>query len=70
MRQHIKVIEAITTAREAAGLTRMELSAKLGGSSTLMQKIETGGRDVKVSEFIAIARALGVDPCDLLRRAL
>lgn len=70
VRQQIKVIEAIAGAREEAKVTRVELSARLGGSSTLMQKIETGGRDVKVSEFIAIARALEIDPCELLRRAL
>ena len=70
VRQQIKIIEAIMSAREEAQMSRMELSSKLGGSSTLMQKIETGDRDVKVWEFIAIARALGVDPCELLRNAV
>jgi ribosome-binding protein aMBF1 (putative translation factor) len=70
VRQQIKIIEAIVSAREEAQISRMELSSKLGGSSTLMQKIETGDRDVKVWEFIAIARALDIDPCELMRRAV
>jgi len=70
VRQQIKIIEAIVSAREEAHISRMELSSKLGGSSTLMQKIETGDRDLKVWEFIAIARELDIDPCELLRRAL
>jgi ribosome-binding protein aMBF1 (putative translation factor) len=70
LRQQIKIIEAIVSAREEAQISRMELSSKLGGSSTLMQKIETGARDVKAWEFIAIARALDIDPCELMRRAV
>jgi ribosome-binding protein aMBF1 (putative translation factor) len=70
VRQQIKIIEAIISAREAAQISQMQLSSKLGGSSTLMQKIESGDRDVKVSEFISIANALGVDPCELLRKAV
>ena len=70
VRQQIKIIEAIVSAREEAQMSRMQLSSKLGGSSTLMQKIESGDRDVKVWEFIAIANALGVDPCELLRKAV
>lgn len=69
VRQQMKIIEAIVSAREEAGMSRLELSSKLGGSSTLMQKIETGDRDVKVWEFIAIAKAIGVDPSELFRRA-
>lgn len=70
VRQQIKIIEAIVSAREEAQMSRMQLSSKLGGSSTLMQKIESGDRDVKVWEFIAIANTLGVDPCELLRKAI
>jgi ribosome-binding protein aMBF1 (putative translation factor) len=70
VRQQIKIIEAIVSAREDAQMSRMQLSSKLGGSSTLMQKIESGDRDVKVWEFIAIANALDVDPCELLRKAV
>lgn len=70
VRQQIKIIEAIVSAREEAQMSRMQLSSKLGGSSTLMQKIESGDRDVKVWEFIAIANALDVDPCELLRKAV
>jgi ribosome-binding protein aMBF1 (putative translation factor) len=70
VRQQIKIIEAIVSAREEAQMSRMQLSTKLGGSSNLMQKIESGDRDVKVWEFIAIANALGVDPCELLRKAM
>lgn len=70
VRQQIRIIEAIATARKEANLSQKELSLRISKSSTLMQKIESGGRDVKVQDLILIARAIGIDPCELLRRAL
>jgi transcriptional regulator with XRE-family HTH domain len=60
--------DKIKAAREAAGLT-MEAAARRSGFTNRQQwfLIESGKRtDVKVSTLTKIARAIGVDPCELL----
>lgn len=70
VREQIKLIKAITEARKEAKLSQVELSLRIGKSRTLMQKIESGARDVRWVEVVAIARAIGIDPLELFRRAL
>lgn len=70
VRQQLGIVTAIAEARQEAGLSKRELSVRLGETNTFMQKIENGGRNVAVQDFIRIARAIGIDPCELLRRAL
>lgn len=64
------IVAAIAEAREAAGLSQRQLASKLGEPSNWIQRIESLERRVDVAEFIAIARAVGADPVELLRRAL
>jgi transcriptional regulator with XRE-family HTH domain len=64
------VIDSIASARRESGLSQRELSEQLGEAINFIQRIESGERNVSVVEFISIARVIGVDPCDLLRRAL
>jgi ribosome-binding protein aMBF1 (putative translation factor) len=64
------VVSAIAQAREAAGLSQRQLAAKLDEPSNWIQRIESLERRVDVAEFIAIAKAVGADPVELLRRAL
>lgn len=64
------IIDAIAVARRDAGLSQRQLSERLRQAINFMQRIESGERDISVAEFITIARAVGIDPCELLRRAL
>jgi transcriptional regulator with XRE-family HTH domain len=57
-------------AREAAGLSQRQLSARLREVNNYIQRIESGQRDVTVTEFVRIANAIGVDPCKLLRAVI
>lgn len=55
--------------RQAAGLTQIELSQKLGVSSSQIQKLEYGKiklENITAKNFMALARALNVKPEDLL----
>lgn len=70
VRQQLAIIEAIRSARAKAGLSQRQLSTRLKEGPTFVQRIESGDRDVAVAEFIRIAAALEIDPCELLRRAL
>lgn len=70
VRQQLAIIEAIRTARDAAGISQRQLSTRLREGPTFVQRIESGDRDVTVAEFIRIAVALEIDPSELFRRAL
>jgi transcriptional regulator with XRE-family HTH domain len=48
----------------------MVVAGALGEAINFIQRIESGDRNVSVVEFISIAKAIGVDPCDMLRRTL
>jgi len=56
-------------ARENAGLSQSELALRFGLAEHFIRSYETGRRILDPVEFIAIGRAIGLDPYDLLRNA-
>jgi transcriptional regulator with XRE-family HTH domain len=54
-------------ARTRAGLTQVELAARLGRPQPFISFVERGERRVDVIEFYAIMKALGADPEDAFR---
>jgi transcriptional regulator with XRE-family HTH domain len=59
--------DVIRRERERAGLNQTELAKRLHCRQPRISTIESGERArVDVPEFVAIARAFGKDPCDLL----
>jgi len=64
------ILGAVADARRAAGLSQRELSERLGEAINYVQRIESGERGLQVSEFIEVARAIGIDPVELLRRCI
>jgi transcriptional regulator with XRE-family HTH domain len=64
------IVSAIADARRAADLSQRQLSVKLGAPPNWIQRIESLERRVDVAEFIAIARAVNVEPTALLARVL
>lgn len=67
---HRAVIGAIVERRHALGLSQREFAAKLGESNNFVWRIEAGERRIDLVEFCKIAKALGVDPVELLARIL
>ena len=59
----------LAKAREDAGLSASDLAARFGLLEVFVLSYESGQRLLDPAEFIAIARAIGVDPYELLRRA-
>lgn len=55
-------------ARKAAGLTQIQLAAKLSRPQSYVSKYERGERRLDVVEFLEVARALGIDACKLLKK--
>ncbi len=59
-------IERIVAARNAARLTQRELAERLGKPPSFIAKIELGERRLDFVEFIALVRALGLDPAEFV----
>jgi transcriptional regulator with XRE-family HTH domain len=54
--------------RGEAGLTQAELAKKLRRPQSYVSKYERGERRIDVVEFLEIARAIGFDPGEFLRK--
>ncbi|MFT4161769.1 helix-turn-helix domain-containing protein [Shinella sp.] len=63
------MIDLLVAARNDAGLTQAEVGARLGRRQTFVSKYELGERRLDVAEFVAICRALKVDPYVLMHKA-
>jgi transcriptional regulator with XRE-family HTH domain len=64
-----RALEQLVRARKAAGIPQAALAEKLGRPQSFVAKYEGRERRLDVAEYVAIARALGVDPYKLLRAA-
>jgi ribosome-binding protein aMBF1 (putative translation factor) len=62
--------ELLIEARENAGLMQWQLAKRLHKPQSYVSKFERGERRLDVVEFLDVARALRVDPMDLLRQLL
>lgn len=62
-------VALLIEARETVGLSQAELAARFGLPQQLVLSYESGARLLDVGEFVAICRAIGVDPYELLLKA-
>ena len=65
--RHQEFLQFLVAARKAAGITQVELAARLDRPQSFVSKVERGERRVDVIEFCQIAEALGHDTPRLLR---
>lgn len=56
-------------ARKDADITQVELGKRLGQRQTFVSKFELGERRLDVAEFVAVSRAIGIDPHALIKGA-
>lgn len=59
---HLALVQAMTEARKAAGITQVELATSLKCQQSLIARMESGQRRVDAIELVRWARALGVEP--------
>ena len=64
------LLEMLIEKRTGAGVTQVELAARLGRPQPFISFVERGERRVDVIEFYAIMRALGVDPEAAFRKLI
>mgnify|MGYP002396227289 CR=1 FL=1 len=53
-------------ARIKSGLSQKELALKLRHHQSFVARVESGERRIDVVEFIALSRAVGFDPFEIL----
>ena len=58
-------LACLIEARRSAGITQVEVAARLGKPQSYVSKVERGERRLDVVEFTDWANALRVDPKDL-----
>lgn len=63
------LLQALIQARKDAGITQVELAARIARRQTFVSKYETEERRLDVAEYIAIARAVSAEPYELMREA-
>lgn len=57
-------------AREERGVTQRQLSARLKRDKNFVQLVESGERALDVIEYLQYAKALRVDPLEVMRQLL
>lgn len=67
-KQYERFRELITEARKSAGLTQVEVAARLKQHQSYVSKYESGVRRLDVVEYIRVAKAVGFDPAELVRK--
>lgn len=65
-RKHGQFRRLLADARQAAGLTQVALAKRLGRPQSFVSKFERGERRLDVIEFLDVARALRVDPAQII----
>ena len=64
------LLETLIEARTRAGVTQVELAARLGRPQPFISFVERGERRVDVIEFYAIMKALDADPAEAFRELI
>jgi transcriptional regulator with XRE-family HTH domain len=59
--------ELMIEARTKADLTQEKLAKRLKRPQSFIAKYEGGERRIDVVEFVAVAKAIGADPIEILR---
>ena len=61
-----KLQSLLVEVRKQNGLTQQEVADRLGRPQSFVAKYEGGERRLDVIEFLDVARAIGIDPSEVL----
>ena len=64
------LVAVLVKVRKGVGISQTELAERLNKSQQFVSRFESGERRIDLLEFIMIARALKIEPRDLLGRVL
>lgn len=70
MPQHRALIRIIKAKRKAASLSQAEVARRMHEYQSWMARLELGQRRIDVVEFIALGKAIGFDPVEVLKQII
>jgi transcriptional regulator with XRE-family HTH domain len=65
-RQYERLLKALRQARKSAGLTQLDVAARLGSYASYVSKCESGERRIDVVELAEFCRLYGIKLRELL----
>ena len=68
-RKYDRLLDALRRARRDAGLTQLDVAARLGAYASYVSKCESGERRLDVVELAEFCRVYGVPLVELLKAA-
>lgn len=66
-RQYERLLKALRQARKSAGLTQLDVAARLGSYASYVSKCESGERRIDVVELAEFCRLYGIKLRELLK---
>ena len=66
--EHKALRQLLIEVRKQSGMTQTQVAEALNWPQSDISKIETGERRLDVVEFVKLCRAIGEDPCDLIKK--
>lgn len=66
-RKYLQLLKALRDARKQAGLTQLDVAAKLGTYASYVSKCESGERRIDVAELAAFCRIYKINLFSFLR---
>ncbi|GAB4523761.1 MAG: helix-turn-helix transcriptional regulator [Anaerolineae bacterium] len=60
-------LQNLISARKAADITQQDLADVLSKPQSFVSKYERKERRLDVVEYVIISRAIGIDPCSIIR---
>lgn len=61
-----KLRRLLAEARAAAGLTQLQVAARVKRPQSFVSKYENGERQLDVIEFVSVCKAIGVSPASMI----
>jgi transcriptional regulator with XRE-family HTH domain len=67
---HKALVKLLVAERKKAGITQVGLAKALQQHQSLIARLESGERGIKVEELVRLGAVIGFDPVVMLRKAI
>jgi plasmid maintenance system antidote protein VapI len=67
---HKALVKLLVAERKKAGITQVGLAKALKQHQSLIARLESGERGIKIDEFVRLGSVIGFDPAAMLRQVL
>jgi len=68
-KEYRQALDALTSARKGRQIFQADLARRLGKPQSFVSKFEGRERRLDIAEFVAVCRAMGINPVTMLLQA-